>query len=108
MLLGEESMEGGQELREGQVLTGPLFGEPMRVETVRAGGAGIWTVGLVGTRSERFRSVTLTAADLAGLAALDDLPSYTGDAHLLRLGLQAYGLGIAYEYDGVPRGQAFR
>ena len=33
---------------EGQVLTGPLFSEPMRVETVRANGPDTWVVGLVG------------------------------------------------------------
>lgn len=42
-------------LREGQLISGALFNEPMRVETVLQGGDGIWTVGLVGTRSERVR-----------------------------------------------------
>ena len=36
---------------EGQVLTGPLFSEPMRVETVRSDGPGVWVAGLVGQRS---------------------------------------------------------
>lgn len=58
------------ELREGQVLTGALFSEPMRVETVRASGSS-WTVGLVGTQSERFRKVSLSATDLEGLTILD-------------------------------------
>ena len=40
---------------EGQILTGPLFNEPMRVETVAETGPGNWSLGLVGTRSERFR-----------------------------------------------------
>ena len=30
------------ELRQGQVFIGPLFSEPMRVETVTANGAGSW------------------------------------------------------------------
>ena len=42
-------------IREGQVLTGTLFSEPMQVETVRANGPGVWVAGLVGQRSERFR-----------------------------------------------------
>ena len=46
---------------EGQILTGPLFNEPMRVETVTETGPGSWTLGLVGTRSERFRRVSLGA-----------------------------------------------
>ena len=33
---------------EGQILTGPLFNEPMRVETVTDTGPGGWTLGLVG------------------------------------------------------------
>lgn len=83
----------------GQVLTGPLFNEPMRVETLQANGAAGWTVGLVGTSSDRFRRVTLTAADLAGLSILEPTCSFDGDGRLLRLGLQAYALGIAYEFD---------
>ena len=54
---------------------------------------------LVGTQSERFRKVTLTAADLERLTFLDQRHTYDGDGRLLRLGLQAYALGIAYEFD---------
>ena len=48
----------------GQILTGSLFNEPMRVETVQVNGPASWVVGLVGTHSERFRKVTLTADQL--------------------------------------------
>lgn len=34
-------------LNEGQLLTGPLFSEPMRVETVRPNGVDAWSVGLL-------------------------------------------------------------
>jgi hypothetical protein len=50
---------------EGQILTGPQFGEPVRVETVKAYGPSGWVLGVVGTKTERFRRVTLTEADLA-------------------------------------------
>ena len=30
---------GNPPIRDGQILTGPLFNEPMRVETVRSNGA---------------------------------------------------------------------
>ncbi len=83
----------------GQILTGALFDEPMRVETVQPHGSATWAVGLVGTRSERFRKVTLTAGDLERLTIRDARHSYDGDGRLLRLGLQAYALGIAYEFD---------
>jgi len=86
-------------LREGCVIVGSLFSEPMRVESVRPGGAGVWIAGLVGTQSERFRRVTLTEDDLNALRVLDSGYTYNGNGQLLRLGLQAYSLGIAYEFD---------
>jgi hypothetical protein len=71
----------------------------MRVETLRETTLGTWEVGLVGTYSERFRRVALSAGDLARLEALDPAPSFAGDGALLRLGLRAYALGIAHEFD---------
>ena len=70
----------------------------MRVETVAQTGPS-WTLGLVGTRSERFRKVSLGAAELAGLTVLDSGFRYDGDGGLLRLGLQAHALGIAWAFD---------
>ncbi len=87
------------QLREGHVPTGPSFSEPMLVETVRENGSGVWVVGMVGQRSERFRRVTLTADDIAALKIADSVLSYSGDGRRLRLALQAYALGIAYEFD---------
>ena len=86
-------------IREGQVLTGPLFNEPMRVETVRPNGPDSVEAGLVGQRTERFRRVTLTLVDLADLTIADATWPYDGDGSLLKLGLQAYSLGIAHEFD---------
>ncbi|MFC1811917.1 helicase-related protein [Thermodesulfobacteriota bacterium] len=86
-------------LKEGQIIVGPLFNEPMQVETVRESGGGAWVVGLVGTQTERFRRVNLALSDLKSLTILDSLYTYDADGHLLRLGLQAYALGIAYEFD---------
>ena len=92
-------MSEAHPIQEGKVLTGPSFNEPMRVKTVRDNGNGTWVVGLVGTQSERFREVMLTAQDLAILTISDARFSYDGDGRLLRLGLQAYSLGIAWEFD---------
>ncbi len=86
-------------LQPGQILTGPLFNEPMRVETVQPNGPVSWVVGLVGARSERFRRVTLSAEEIDRLTILEPLHSFGGDGRLLRLGLQAFALGIAYEFD---------
>ena len=71
----------------------------MRVVIVEPSGSESWSAGLVGVRSERFRSVSLTAEQLGSLAILDSAATYDGDARLLRLGIQAYSLGIAYEFD---------
>ena len=86
-------------IQEDQIITGPLFNEPMRVETAHEGSSGSWTVGLVGTQTDLFRKVTLTAEDLTSLTFQQPGFSYDGDGKLLRLGLQAYMLGIAWEFD---------
>ncbi len=83
----------------GDILTGPLFSEPVRVITARAREDGVAELGVVGTRSQQFRVVSLNAAELAKLAVTRPQSRYDGDPKLLRLALQAYALGIAYEFD---------
>ena len=85
--------------RVGQTLIAPLFNEPMRVETVTPTGALSWVLGLVGVQSERFRRVTMAKADIASITILDAEMAFNGQGNLLRLGIQAYSLGIAYEFD---------
>ena len=87
------------EIREGQVLTGPLFNEPMRVVTVHPNGPDSVMAGLVGQRTEQFRQVALTSTELADLTIAEATWRYDGDGDLLKLGLQAYSLGIAHEFD---------
>ncbi len=87
------------EIREGQMLTGPLFNESMRVVTVRPHGSDSVEVGLVGQQTEQFRQVRLTMAELSDLSIADANWSYDGDGGLLKLGIQAYSLGIAHEFD---------
>jgi len=86
-------------IESGQILRGSQFGEPVRVEIVRQSGPDTWVLGVVGLRTERFRNVTLTAGDLTTLVIQSPTPTFAGDAAILRLGMQAYALGIAYEYD---------
>ncbi|MEW5806138.1 MAG: helicase-related protein [Acidobacteriota bacterium] len=71
----------------------------MRVESVRANDDGTFIVGLVGMQSESFRKVSLTSQDIEKLMILKAGFTYDGDGKLLRLGLQAYSLGIAWEFD---------
>lgn len=86
-------------LNAGEVVEGALFSEPMRVETIRPAGGDRWVVGFVGVRTEKFRSVTLGRDDIDGLHVRTLRHTFAGDGGLLRLGLQAYVLGIAYEFD---------
>ena len=86
-------------IHEGCILISTLFKEPMRLETIRASGDSAWSLGLVGTQSERFRKVILTESELEDLTILDSVFTFKGDGRLLRLGLQAYLLGIAWEFD---------
>lgn len=92
-------MVGHEELSQGQILSGPQFDEPMRIETIAQVNSDTWTVGLVGVNSEKFRRVTLTNEQLTMLQILSKKLSFDGDSNLIKLGLQATALGIAYEYD---------
>jgi hypothetical protein len=65
---GKLTARGDMLPEEGQILIGPQFSEPVRVETVRTDGPGSWVLGVVGTKTERFRRATLTEADLAQIA----------------------------------------
>jgi len=96
---GQICMSAVSDIRTGQIVSGSLFEEPMRVETVRTDESETVVLGLVGTKSERFRSVTLSANDFDTLTIRDVSFTFNGNGDLLRLGLQAYSLGIAYEFD---------
>lgn len=87
------------EIREDHVLVGPQFNERVRVETLRGTAAASVEVGVVGLDSGHFRRVVLTPADLDALEIQGGDRAYNGDPNLLRLGLQAEALGIAYEFD---------
>ena len=60
---------------------------------------GFWSLALVGQQTQQFRQVSLTSEDISQLTITDPTPSFDGEGDLLRLGLQAYALGIAHEFD---------
>lgn len=86
-------------LQVNQIISSSLFNEPMRVLTLTQGGNEVFVLGLVGTKSQNFRQVNLTLTQIEELEIIDSTYTYNGNANLLRLGLQAYMLGIAYEFD---------
>ncbi|MDE1819950.1 MAG: hypothetical protein KGJ23_05000 [Euryarchaeota archaeon] len=51
----------------GEVLEGPLFTEPMRVEAVRWNGLDAWLLDLIGTQTQKFRRCRVTYAHLEQL-----------------------------------------
>jgi SNF2 family DNA or RNA helicase len=71
----------------------------LRVVTVTAVNSETWELGLVGIETQVFHSVPLRLAEIRTLKVQNAASSYGGDCDLLRLGLQAYALGIAYEFD---------
>lgn len=85
-------------LSEGDIITGPQFQEPMRIESVKPG-PNHYVLGLSGMQSEKFRRVTLYADDVQQITVLNTTATYAGDGTIVRLGLQAYALRIAYEFD---------
>ena len=87
------------EILQDQIITGPLFNEPMRVVIVRPNGPDSVEAGLEGMETSNFRRVTLTSSDIASLEITEPHPTFEGDGNLLRLGLQAYSMGIAHEFD---------
>src|ERR1700683_1458191 len=97
--LQTSTTESEYPLAEGQIVPGRLFKEPMRVESIRQNGADSWVVGLSGVRTEKFRKATLSRKDIESLQVTHLIPTYAGDGHLLKIGIQAYALGIAYEFD---------
>jgi hypothetical protein len=88
-----------QDLHAGQIITGSLFSEPMRIATVCANGPGTWVAGMVGLQTERFRKVTLTVEDIEKLTILDTTFNYGGDGQLLCLGIvdEAHRMSAADE-----------
>jgi SNF2-related domain len=88
-----------QPVTAGEVLYGSLFSEPMRVVTISPVTPDTWELGLVGDQTQLFRRVRLTTAEIRTLKVQNSVRSYAGDCELLQLGLQAYSLGIAYEFD---------
>jgi len=84
---------------EGQILTGAQFAEPVRVETIRQISPGAWEVGVSGLNSQKFRKVTLSSDDFRGISASTPTSAYTSKGEFVQLGVQAYSLGIAYEFD---------
>ena len=86
------------EIHVGSVISGPLLPEPVEVLAVVALGDSIKLIGK-GCKSGLVRDPVLTPAQLAQLRCSPAHECFDGDPALFRLGIEAYRLGLAYEYD---------
>ena len=87
-------------IAEGVVLSGPQFGEPMRVIGKPSPGDGFVIVNLVGSRTNTFRGgVTLRNADLAAIQIEAQASLFQGKPKTFKLGIEALRISLAQEYD---------
>ncbi|MBW7864497.1 MAG: DUF3883 domain-containing protein [Candidatus Hydrogenedentes bacterium] len=90
-------METAQ-IRPGVVVTGPIFPEPVRVLAVEPLGAAIKLIGQ-GLNTNTVHQPILQPDQLASLSFTPEKEPFDGDAKRFRLGVEAWRLGLAYEYD---------
>jgi hypothetical protein len=76
-----------------QIISSPLFNEPMRVVTITPGGSKVYVLGLVGTKSQTFRQVNLTVSQIEDLEIIV-AHTTTLEEPIPQAGLQAYILGL--------------
>ncbi len=85
-------------IQPNSTITGPALPEPVDVHAVTPMGTSARIMG-VGRRTGAPYNAILTADQLAALEVLTDRVPFDGDARKFRLGIEAYRLGLAHEYD---------
>lgn len=91
-------MTSVSDLREGLIVRGNLFSEPVKVITIIAIGSSIKLVG-EGLRTGKVHQPILTPEQVATLIVSPESLPFNGDPTRFRLGIEAMRLGLAYEYD---------
>ena len=71
-------MTGNPLIHAGQILTGSLFNEPMKLVTVSSRGSDAWVSGLLGVHSEKFRNAALMQHAFDPLTIHDAVFRYDG------------------------------
>jgi len=80
------------------VVSGPVLPEPIEVLSVATLGDAVRLFGK-GVKTGLARDIVLSPAQLAQLELPAERQPFDGNARLFRLGIEAYRLGLAYEYD---------
>src|SRR5438876_4295834 len=91
-------MSPANAIRPGSIVRGPTLPEPVEVLAVVPLGDSLKVIGR-GLNTGLTHDPVLTPDQLARLTVAAQQEPFDGDARLFRLGVEAYRLGLAYEYD---------
>ncbi len=91
-------MEHDIPIRSGECLESPVFPEPVRVLMVQPLGES-FKIAAVGVRTGQYYERVLFGSQLRDAKIIPAEASFDGDPHRFRLGMEAFRLGLAYEYD---------
>src|SRR6266404_6105253 len=80
------------------IIRGPIFPEPVQVIVAIPMGTSVKLVGK-GLNTNQVHELILSAEQLAQLDSSPEKEPFDGDPLRFRLGVEAYRLGLAYEYD---------
>jgi SNF2 family DNA or RNA helicase len=87
-----------EQLKPNIIIRGPIFPEPVQVIVVIPVGTSVKLVGK-GLNTNQVHELILNAEQLAQLNSSPEKEPFDGDPLRFRLGVEAYRLGLAYEYD---------
>lgn len=86
------------QLKPNVIVRGPIFPEPVQIIVTIQMGTSIKLVGK-GLNSNLIHEPILSPEQLAQLEATPEKEPFDGDASRFRIGVEAFRLGLAYEYD---------
>src|SRR5438445_546549 len=85
-------------IKPGVTVSGPFVPEPIEVLAIVPLGASLKVIGR-GTKTGLTHDPVLSRAQIDRLSISAPYEPFDGDASLFRIGVEAYRLGLAYEYD---------
>src|SRR5258705_3017266 len=86
------------QLKPNIIVRGPIFPEPVQVIVAIPMGTAVKLIGK-GLNTNKVHELILNAEQLAQLNSSPEKEPFDGDPLRFRLGVEAYRLGLAYEYD---------
>src|SRR5271156_231684 len=87
-----------EQLKPNIIIRGPIFPEPVQVIVVIPVGTSVKLVGK-GLNTNQVHELILSSEQLSQLESSPEKEPFDGDPLRFRLGVEAYRLGLAYEYE---------